>query len=540
MEINIMEHGMNSNLEHLETKYWVETIICHPELEDKCPWNMFGSAAWHDILMEHPEFIRHAPKKIRLSFMSLNQWLEVLNRHPKLDEYFPAMKTMLAKSSEAIGKLWGRLISHYPQFAKYSPWKHLRRDDWKRVLSQQPQFIGNYERERTQMPAWQFTLTPSDQAEVIACQPSLLSHFKTKDFTASNWETILLNQPQFHEKCNINKMAPYNLGRLLVRHPEWLDHCDTNSKHPDDILCIAENYPDILNHYDLEQFKEIGGGDTPWMEKYPCLVPYSRWNFSYSYWDELLTRLSSWLTTGKRERVNALAKIFARPLKQNVTLAGRRTHGSLARPLPHNPKENNLRNSLDSILDYRYWVGLGGPIDLMEVIPLRIRNILKDENLTYEQLMIKMSMFSEEECGMIFYGLFITDPNNFLDNMLGNDMTQTIRMVPSQVLLPLSILFASSNILYFVMLELSCENAKSIADFRDKAGNNALHYFFFRNPMYLPSRKTIQDKFEHDNFTFLLDQGCNPDMPNNMGFSYNQICNSMKTYLEGCDLVANK
>ena len=217
---------MENGLEHLEAKYWTETIICHPELEEQCPWEELGASAWHDILLVRPEFIRHAPQKLALS-LGAKQWLEIMIRHPELDAEIPATKSLLSKDSVAIGKLWGTLLSRNPQFAKYEPWKHLRRDDWKKVLSQQPQFISNYERNRSRDDSWQFTLISSDQAEIIARQPSLFYRFKANDFQSSSWKAILFSQPQFRPHCNLNKIGPNYLGLILERYPQWLDYCDT-------------------------------------------------------------------------------------------------------------------------------------------------------------------------------------------------------------------------------------------------------------------------------------------------------------------------
>lgn len=297
---------------------------------------------------------------------------------------------------------------------------------------------------------------------------------------------------------------------------------------PDDILRVAENYPEILNHYDLEQFKEIGKADTPWIEKYPCLVPYTYWDFSYAYWDALLTRLSSWQNDGKRPRVDAFATTTANSSNRRSHV---KKHGSIKRPLPENPKEKNLRNSIDSIMEYRYWCDLNNPFDPIVSIPLRIRNIIMDKNLTYEQLMIKMSMMSEEDCGMIFYGLFIANNEEFLKRMLEDDIALTIRQVPAEVLLPLTIMYSSANLLYSLMVDLMSQDDNAIRNFRDKGGNNAWHYFFFRNPLYHPSQNSKLDKLEHEIYDFLTDFACSPDTPNDMGFSYDQINQSMKQYL---------
>ena len=286
----------------------------------------------------------------------------------------------------------------------------------------------------------------------------------------------------------------------------------------------------MMNDYDLDRFTEIGGRDTPWIEKYPSLVRYSRGNFSYSYWDSLLTNCSNWLMTGRRPRVNALADKFVKSSSQK----GGRKDGSITRLLPDNPKQNNLRNSLDSIMEYRFWVGHNRPIEQMERIPLHIRNILKNKDLTYEQLAIRMVMMPEEDCGMILYGLFIDDPNDFLNIMLYKDLPQTVQQVPLEVLLPLSIMYESSNSLYSVLLELHSHSkaGRDIADFRDKAGNNALNYIYFSNTLFNLSKNIQYGQNESDNYRLLIDYGCNPDATNNMGFSYAQVNQAIKEYLK--------
>ena len=523
----------NSRMKHIETRYWAKLVICHPELEKSCPWDKLSSSAWHDILLAHPEFIRHAPKKIPQSFMTINQWLEVLLRHPELDEFFPAGKTLIAKSSEAIGKLWGELLSRYPQFAKYAPWKHLRRDDWVTVLSQQPQFIGNYEKDRMQKNSWIYNLNSSNRADIIACQPSLVDHFNPREYNGSDWKTILCNQPQFYVKCDFGQIEARYLGQILKCNPQWLPRCDTYSKTPREILDIASNFPEIFKHYDLDRFKEIGGRDTPWIEEHPSLVSYTKWRFSYAYWDGLLTRLSEWMETKKRLAVSYAGLSLGDSPAQSVSRGGANAHRLgpnrvLKRPLPPNPKEKNLRNSLDSIMDFRFWLEQGSNVDNITPIPQRIRTILKDENLSYEQLMLKMSMMPEEDCGMIFYGLFIQERDEFVGRMFDEDLAQVIHMVPLQYLLPVAIMYDSIANLNVILMEIWSMDKNAIANFRDANGNNLMHYAFFRSPWRPEERK---DKMERSLFQNLQSYGVSPDDVNNMGYSYRHLREGLENYL---------
>ena len=206
-----------------ETRYWVKLVISHPVLENCCPWEKLNTSAWHDILLVHPDFMRHAPKMITSSFMTINQWLHVLQRQPELDVYVPAVNTLPIKGSETTGRLWGKLLSCHPQFAKYALWKHLHRKDWITVLSQQPQFIGNYEDEQKQSKGKEYTLNPSDIAHIFACQPTLFEHFKTTVFSSSDWKTILLRQPQFCDKCDFHSRGlpvPNHNWSFLPRQPQ--------------------------------------------------------------------------------------------------------------------------------------------------------------------------------------------------------------------------------------------------------------------------------------------------------------------------------
>ena len=518
---------MSDSLENLDARYWGETIICHPELEKQCPWSKLSPSSWHDILLEHPEFIRNAPKMITQSFMTINQWLEVLTHHPELDAYFPAGKALLDKDSDAIGQLWATLLSHHPLFEKYNPWKHLRREDWARLLCQQPQFIEKYQNERCLRNTRQFTLSSKFIAEIISRQPSLFEAFDKTPFTSCEWKDILLNQPQFINDCKINKLDALSLGQLLARHPEWLSRCATYSLEPKDILLVAENYPEILNHCDLEKFnnyceKSSGFRDTPWMEKHPRLVPYSDWNFSPEYWDALLSRLSHWMKTGKK------APVF--PFGNGNAKFSRLNHkGSNANKSEH--KEKNLRNSLNSILDIRFMVDKGGQANLGK-IPRHLRAILNDNNLTYEQLMLKMSMLTEEDCGWLFFGLLIQNrEDDLLDRLLYNDVSMTVQMVPLQYLLPIAIMYFPVPQLGILFLHVTSHHGNdAIAKFRDSAGNNVLHYAFFKAPWH---PETQAGEWGAELFHNLYEYGVDPDAPNNMGFSYRQICQELENYLLG-------
>ena len=531
MDIN----GMKRNTEHLEMQFWPQTIICHPELEDSCPWEKLGPTAWHDILLEHPECIRHAPKKITQSFMTVNQWLEVLIRHPELEPYLPTGRTFLGKDSAVIGKLWGELLARHPQFAKFHPWKHLRNTDWVCVLSQQPQFIDNYDNDRGEKPAWSHTLGSSDMAAIIACQPGLFEHFSANDFPGHAWQTILFNQPQFCDRCPFHKIEPQSLGTILARYPQYLPRCSPYSLDPKSILVVAEEFPEILNHTDLEKFREIGGKDTPWIEKYPALVPYTSWRFSYAYWDALLTRLSNWLETGRRTAVSVWGDGWCGRHPSSVTPpTWRKRNGTLElkRPRPPEPNRRNLRNSVDSIMDFLYWHGQDIAIEQVGAIPMNIRNILNDNDLTYEQLMLKMSMMSEEDCGMLFFGAFLQNRPDVLDPMFDNDnLDQTIRQIPPQYLLPVAVLFFSSGLLEYMLLRIEDIYRGAVASFKDSAGNNVLHYAFFRAPWH-PEEQ--EDKQEAGLFATLREfYGVSADAPNAMGFTYRQLTQGMEDYLAG-------
>ena len=507
-------------MKHPSTRGLVKLVIDYPEWEASCPWKKLSSAAWHETLLEHPEFIHNAPKRITPSFMSINQWLDVLLRHPELDAYVPAVNALQIKNNtKTTGKLWGKLLCRHPQFAKYALWKHLRSKDWVAVLSQQPQFIGNYENERKQNNDKEYTLDSSNIAHIIACQPSLFEHFRTTEFSSADWRAILFGQPQLWDECDFHDLNAKDLGQILARYPQWLPRCDTDSLSPNDILVVADVFPEILNHYDLERFREIGYGDTPWMEKHRCLVPYSSWHFSYEYWDALLTRLSSFMGTGKRPNVSSFHIGLGALCKQSFTRFDLRK-----------PPTKNVANSFESIMDFRFWIGRNVSVADNPDFHYNedIIKLLMDKTLSYEQLMLKMSMLPEEDCGLIFYGLFIQKRHEITERIFGDELPQVTRMVPLQYLLPISIMHAPFARLNILLREIYEMDKNAIADFRDKAGNNALHCAFFRTPWHPETQKAAG---EFDLISTLVSYGVNPDAPNNMGYSYRQISQGLEKYL---------
>lgn len=96
----------------------------------------------------------------------------------------------------------------------------------------------------------------------------------------------------------------------------------------------------------------------------------------------------------------------------------------------------------------------------------------------------------------------------------------------------MAFLKASSGNLFLILHGLLSNNSNALAEFRDKAGNNVWHYFFFRNPLFQAPGRTFYEKEDLDNYQILLDHGCSPDEPNNMGYSYRQLDQAMQKYLK--------
>ena len=154
--------------------------------------------------------------------------------------------------------------------------------------------------------------------------------------------------------------------------------------------------------------------------------------------------------------------------------------------------------------------------------------MLRDKTQSYEQLMLKMSMLQEEDCGLFFYGIFIQKRHVITARIFGNEIAQIIRMVPLQYLLPIAILYAPFPRLEILLREIYEMDKNALADFRDKMGNNALHCAFFRTPWHPETQK---EAGEFDLISTLQAYGVNPDAPNNMGYSYRQISQGLQKYL---------
>ena len=84
-------------------------------------------------------------------------------------------------------RLW-RLSKGYIQFAEHCDWSTLGGDDWRELLSNQPQ---------------------------------LAEHCDWAKLDGYDWRELLSNQPQFAEHCDWSKLDGWDWRELLIKQPQF-------------------------------------------------------------------------------------------------------------------------------------------------------------------------------------------------------------------------------------------------------------------------------------------------------------------------------
>ena len=200
---------------------WAYVLCIHPELSDKCSWELLNSdtsgSAWHCLLMSQPQFAdkcewRFAarwndPKGTEWSAERWH-WDTLLARHPQFADkcdwsaFMANDLEFMARTPELVDHFnflvlnsagWRLVLCARPEFAPKCNWELINGDDWVWILIQQPQFA--------QYCSW-------------------------NKLDALNWGSLLHEKPQFVDLCPWNKLSGTDWGKLLAKAPEFACKCD--------------------------------------------------------------------------------------------------------------------------------------------------------------------------------------------------------------------------------------------------------------------------------------------------------------------------
>lgn len=205
----------------LDALGWAYILCVHPELADRCDWEMLNKDesgdAWHCLLIQQPQFAD------RCEWRFASRWND-----PHGDEW-------------SAGRWhWDTLLVRHPQFADKCDWSVFRADDlefmaenkklidyfnlsslneacWVRVLCNRPEFESECD--------WSL-LTGTDWADLLLNHPQFAKYCSWEKLDALDWGKLLHGRPQFVDCCAWDKLTGTDWGKLLSKAPEFAERCN--------------------------------------------------------------------------------------------------------------------------------------------------------------------------------------------------------------------------------------------------------------------------------------------------------------------------
>ena len=85
-------------------------------------------------------------------------------------------------------------------------------------------------------------------AETVITTPGICSS------NGLDWYYLIINQPQFADKCNWDKLDQDNWTELLLKNPEYADKCDWKKIKYDHLLKkLLRKYPQFTDNFDYSE-----------------------------------------------------------------------------------------------------------------------------------------------------------------------------------------------------------------------------------------------------------------------------------------------
>lgn len=172
-----------SHFSKASLKDWKRLVYNLPKLVKRCPFKRkLGPVVWFEVLKFVPEYACECP-----CLNKITDWETLLAEHASLIEYCP---------NKELHKLTS--VS------------------WCRILTHQPALLTHF-----RVPK----LQTSDYVSVLAVAPELATTFrKWHLITPDDWEYLLINQPQFADKCKKwDKISTEGYIEMMAAHPEFAE-----------------------------------------------------------------------------------------------------------------------------------------------------------------------------------------------------------------------------------------------------------------------------------------------------------------------------
>ena len=210
--ISIRDAMDKINDEELDSFEWAEILSSHPEISDKCNWDVFSCGGYHDLrllLGSQPQFADRV--------LDCIDYMEAGFAFPELIE---AAYANCSAPAEFLSRLRGDVLSEL-------------KDD----INSERQYgkKGGYSHECV-------------AARLVGKIPELASDFDFGEWKGRAIALLLAARPELAERCNLDALAGADWARLLAVRPEFADRCKWEALSEDDWLELLEAAPRFAVH----------------------------------------------------------------------------------------------------------------------------------------------------------------------------------------------------------------------------------------------------------------------------------------------------
>lgn len=286
---NLLDGGWGGVLDGERWKIHKEsyTYEKHPGLAPLCAWEKIPADKVCGLIKDYPQYA----DRMDLSQCPAGQILDAVftwtheGDHDNGDRNEKLYSSLIERIdlSTLDGWNWALLIAHHPEYADKCDWSKLDGWDWSHLLRERPEFADRCEWDLLDNRGWTWLLEGrlefaymcsfdkldgGNWVNLLIAQPKLSSYCTWSklndwdDLVPRNWEKLLVERPEFIDKCDISRLGTRNWSAILKKQPQLADKCDKWSEFNDsseggELSSLLACHPQFADRY--EQLPCSGG-----------------------------------------------------------------------------------------------------------------------------------------------------------------------------------------------------------------------------------------------------------------------------------------
>ena len=261
---------------------WVMLLVVQPQFADKCDFSRMSGRDWAILLSRQPQFAG----KCDWDKLDGWNWAMLLSLQPQFsdkcawDKLYSTRTGIVEKFEDRYCTCWGQLLRNQPQFENKCDWDQFTGKDWALLLRELPQYAEKcdwnklYEKGLIKLSFNPYDDGCGGSGWCSDCNFSLDCERGYVEQPFNNWDALLERQPQFVEKCDLQRLDKTKHGNAHLSHRQQiprLQMAKAPQKNPVKLALIENNEWKRL-YYEIEDkvgTKIVGQTWRPRVLRYP-------------------------------------------------------------------------------------------------------------------------------------------------------------------------------------------------------------------------------------------------------------------------------